>query len=261
MTTPLDNNRQVWDDRVRQQKLYAVAAKEEDFKDPLAVVDQCRWLGDVKGKRLLCLAAGGGRHSALFATAGAKVTVVDLSPAMLELDRAVAKQRGLDIEIVEASMDNLSMLPEAEFEIVLQPVSTCYVPDVRLVYQQVARVTAPGGIYVSQHKQPVNLQADVIPLRRGYSLNEPYFRKGPLPQLAGEWLHRESGATEFLHRWEELIGGLCRAGFVLEDLMEPRHEDANAPQGSWGHRSLYVPPYVKLKARRLGEKTSKLWVP
>jgi hypothetical protein len=70
---------------------------------------------------------------------------------------------------------------------------------------------------------------------------------------------------EYLHRWEELVGSLCRSGFVLEDLVEPRHADPLADSGSFGHRSLYLPPYVTLKARRTSEARSegsgKLWTP
>ena len=69
------------------------------------------WLsGGVAGRRLLCLAAGGGRQSAFYAAAGAEVTVVDISPEMLLLDRQVAAERGLNIRSVEASMDDLSAL-------------------------------------------------------------------------------------------------------------------------------------------------------
>src|SRR5436853_5007385 len=129
MNSPHERNRRAWDDRVREKKLYAVPAVDADFENPLGVVDPCGWLaGDVRGKRLLCLAAGGGRHSALYATAGAKVTVVDLSPQVLRLDREAAERRGLKIEIIEASMDHMPMLGDGVFEIVIQPVSTCYVP-------------------------------------------------------------------------------------------------------------------------------------
>src|SRR6202008_505809 len=104
--------------------------------------------GNICGKTLLCLAAGGGKHGPLYAAAGAIVTVVDLSPAQLELDRVVAAQRRLELRTVEASMDDLGMFVAGEFDIVIHPVSTCYLPEIGPVYQQVARVTRPGGLYV-----------------------------------------------------------------------------------------------------------------
>jgi SAM-dependent methyltransferase len=267
MSERYEHNRKVWDERARQGDWYVDTATEADFNRPLSVVDQCGWLGgDIAGKRLLCLAAGGGRHSVLFAKAGANVTVVDLSPKMLELDRRVSAERNLSVRIVEGSMDDLSMFHEASFDIVVQPVSTCYVPDIVAVYRQVARVTSPGGLYISQHKQPVNLQADATPSPRGYPLNEHYYRTGPLPPaIEGSW-HRETGTLEFLHRWDQLLGGLCRSGFVIEDAAEPRHADPKAAAGSFGHRSCYVPPYIKLKARRTSgreetEPGGKLWTP
>ena len=259
------HNRRAWDDMVRQRQRFTRPAPDEDFLDPLAVVDGVGWLGgDIRGKRLLCLAAGGGKHSALYAAAGAEVTVVDISPAMLELDRQVAAERKLDVRTIEASMDHMPALATGEFDIVIHPVSTCYVPQIAPVYREVARVTRPGGMYISQHKTPTSLQADVSPSSRGYELVEPYYRSGPLPGVIGS-PHREEGTLEYLHRWEELLGLMCRAGFVIEDLFEPRHNDEQAGAGTFGHRSQYVAPYVRVKARRTGEASQsppqkKLWL-
>src|SRR3954470_24940356 len=152
-------NRSLWDERARRRMPHTECASDEDFRRPLKILDPCGWLeGTLAGKRVLCLAAGGGKHSVLCAAAGAKVTVVDISPEMLAYDRELAARRGVAVRIVEASMDHMPMLHESEFEVVIQPVSTCYVPDVRAVYREVARVTAPGGLYISQHKQPASLQ-------------------------------------------------------------------------------------------------------
>jgi len=245
-----DHNRRVWDRMVQDQQRFTRPAPDADFLDPLAKVDPLGWLrGDIRNWSVLCLAAGGGKHAALYAAAGARVTVVDISPAMLELDRQVASERRLQLRTIEASMDDLPMLGAAEFDLVIQPVSTCYVPHVGPVYREVARVTRPGGLYVSQHKQPASLQADVVPGPHGYALIEPYYREGPLPPVAGS-PHREPGTLEFLHRWEELLGELCRAGFVIEDLVEPSHAHRDAPVASFGHRSQFVAPYVRIKARR-----------
>jgi hypothetical protein len=134
------------------------------------------------------------------------------------------------------------------------------------VYRQVARVLEPGGVYVSQHKQPANMQADAQPSIAGYLLREPYYRTGPLPPVNDGLWHREAGTIEFLHRWEQLLGALCRSGFVIEDIAEPRHANPQAEPGSFGHRSGFVPPYVKIKARRTTaagppDRGKKLWTP
>ncbi|HVU87365.1 MAG TPA: class I SAM-dependent methyltransferase [Pirellulales bacterium] len=244
------HNARAWDALVSRQQRFTRPARDSDIADSPATVAGDSWLEEgVARRRVLCLAAGGGRQSAFYAAAGAQVTVVDISPAMLALDRAVATERGLNIRAVEASMDDLSCFAADEFDIVIQPVSSCYIPDVSRMYREVGRVIAAGGVYISQHKQPGSLQADVRASARGYELVEPYYRNGPLPPVA-QSPHREEGTLEFLHRWEELIGEMCRAGFVIEDLLEPVHADAQSSPGEFAHRSRYVAPYVRIKARR-----------
>ncbi len=245
-----EHNRRAWDDMVKARQGFTRPARDEDFANPLAVVDAVGWLqGDIRGQRVLCLAAGGGRQSALYAAAGGVVSVVDISPAMLELDRQVAAERGLEVRTVQTSMDDLGMFRDAEFDLVIQPVSTCYLPRIAPVYREVSRVLRAGGLYISQHKQPTSLQAAMEPSNRGYELLEPYYRSGPLPPVHGTRL-RESGTLEYLHRWEEILGLMCRAGFVIEDLIEPFHAQQDADPGSFGHRCRYVAPYVRIKARR-----------
>jgi SAM-dependent methyltransferase len=260
-------NRQVYDTLAANGDPLCRPATDAELADPLATVDANGWLGpSLAGKTVLCLAAGGGRQSSLYAAAGARVTVVDLSGAMLELDRQVAAERGYSLRLFQASMENLPMLANAEFDVVVQPVSTCYVPDLGPVFREVARVTKPGGIYVSQHKQPVSLQSSIDPVGASYQIQHAYYRNAPLPpseskSLAGCRL-RERGAVEFLHRWEQLVGGICRSGFVIEDLIEPLHAKADAERGSFAARAIYVPPYVRIKARRGGVKpvVGSLWV-
>ncbi len=267
MSTPAhEHNRRAWDEMVDQRQRFTRPAKDAQFVDPLSQVDPLGWLGgDVRGQRLLCLGAGGGKHGPIYASAGALVTVVDISPAMLALDREVAAERGLSFRTVEASMDDLAMFAVGEFDLIIHPVSTCYVPDVIAVYREVARVLRPGGLYISQHKSPTSLQADVAPAARGYELLEPYYRTGPLPPVIGS-RHREEGTLEFLHRWEELLGGMCRAGLLIEDFVEPLHAEVGAERGSFEHRSRYIAPYVRVKARRRAEviaptARATIWTP
>jgi len=255
-------NARAWDTLARRQAALAKPASDADFANPLKTVDPLGWLGpNLAGQAVLCLAAGGGRQSALYAAAGARVTVIDISGEMLALDRQVATERNLDIRAIQASMDALPMLADGEFDLVIHPVSTCYVENVQAVFAEVARVTCPGGLYVSQHKSPTSLQTEIRLEGENYRLREPYYREGPLPP-AEPCRIRETGTLEFLHRWEELLGGMCRAGFMIEDLVEPMHADPESEVGTFGHRSQFVAPYVRMKARRADEQQStKLHMP
>ena len=253
----LENNRRVYDAMAASGDPLCRPATDEELARPLSVVDQAGWLGgSIAGKRVLCLAAGGGRQSSLYAAAGADVTVVDLSGAMLELDRRTAAERGFRLRLIQTTMEDLSPLREAEFDIVIQPVSTCYVPAVAPVFAEVARVTRPGGIYISQHKQPVSLQAGYDRGPDGFPLLHAYYRNDPVPPprstASSVKRLRERGAIEYLHRWEELIGAMCRSGFVIEDLIEPLHAKSDAARNSFADRAKYIPPYVRIKARRTG---------
>ena len=269
----LSQNRQAYNRMAAAEDPLCRPATDEELADPLRVVDAAGWLGkSIQGRKVLCLAAGGGRQSSLYAAAGAEVTVVDLSGSMLELDRRVAAERGYSLRLVETSMEDLSMFESHEFDIVIQPVSSCYVPAIVPVYLQVARVLSSGGIYVSQHKQPGSLQASIDPLAEGgYRIQHRYYRDSavPAPKTRNPAARRlrEPGAIEFLHRWEELIGGLCRAGFVIEDLTEPVHARNGAQPGTFADRASYLAPYVRIKARRAGaisgvaNPTPQLWLP
>jgi SAM-dependent methyltransferase len=145
-------------------------------------------------------------------------------------------------------------------------VSTCYVPALAPVYREIARVLRPGGLYLSQHKQPTSLQVTHRDAKERYILGIEYSHFGPLPEVPDR-SYREPGTVEYLHTWEELVGELCQAGFALEDLREPDRSDRGAPPGHFGHRGRFVPPYVRFKARRRqldGASTSVrsvLWTP
>lgn len=266
-----NTNQQAWDRLADSGSLFARVATDEECRKPLQALDGRGWLPEsVAGLNVLCLASGGGWQSILYAAAGANVTVVDLSESMLRLDAREAKRRRFQIQTVHASMDDLSMLGDESFDIVHQPVSTCYVPDLKPVYGGIARVLRSHGLYISQHKQPVSLQISHRSDRHQFVIGVEYYHEGPLPQQQ-DTSYRESGATEYLHRMDQIVGDLCLAGFVIEDLREPKRADYKAEVSHFGYRGRFVPPYVRMKARRT-ERTaapaesdasgsSRIWTP
>lgn len=257
----LKHNRQAWNRMARSQHVLARPAKNEELEKPLSIVDGVGWLGgDISGWNVLCLAAGGGRHGPLYASAGANVTVVDISPEMLALDNEVARQKSLAIRTIETSMDNLAMFPAGQFDLVIHPVSTCYLPSVQRVFAEVARVLRVDGLYVSQHKQPINLQASLETYTGQYVIEHAYYDACPVrPATQPSWL-REPGTREFVHSWAAILGGICSSGMVIEDVIEPHHGEANAAPGSFGHRCHYIAPYIRIKARRIGQRSARIFL-
>ena len=262
----LKQNASAWNRLSDNGSQFSRVATDDECRNPLATLDSREWLpNDVNGLDVLCLASGGGWQSILYASAGARVTVVDISGSMLKRDQREAARRRLSVKTVETSMDDLSQLHDESFDIVHQPVSTCYISDIRKVYREIARVLRDEGLYISQHKQPTSLQITHRTPENHYVLGVEYFHSGSLPATE-DTSYRETGTVEFLHQWDDLVGGLCREGFVIEDLREPRRADLSKPPGHFGHRGRFIPPYVRLKARRsprqATEKTAHpIWTP
>jgi len=245
------HNQTAWDRMASREHPLTQPATAEELQNPLAVVDPAGWLPkSIQGWKVLCLAAGGGRQSALYAAAGAEVTVVDLSSGMLELDHRAAAKHGFAMRLVQTSMDDLAMLAEAYYDLVIHPVSTCYLREIVPVYQQVARVLRGDGLYICQHKTPTNLQATLDAPGGFYRLEHAYYDKSPVSPPSAANRLREPGTMEFVHRWEEILGGLCRSGFVIEDVVEPFHARPEEMPGQFGHRCHFIAPYIRIKARR-----------
>ena len=119
------------------------------------------WL-DIAGQHVLCLASGGGQQAPILAAAGATVTVLDNSPKQLESDARMAERHGLAISTVLGDMANLHMFADAAFDLIVHPVSNCFVPDVRPVWREAFRV----------------LRARRLSARRLCQSRHVYFRSG-----------------------------------------------------------------------------------
>jgi len=253
-----EHNRKAWDAMAKKHLRFTQAATKVDYQLATQKLAQQDWLeGDINGQKILLLASGGGAQSGLLASLGAKVTVVDISAEMLRRDLELAKELRFDIRVIHTSMDDLCACESASFDVVIHPVSTCYVPDIRPVYAEVARVCRSGAIYISHHKQPASLQAAALPEKKGYLLQRPLDLKDPLPEVKGA-LFREEGTLEYVHSLEVIMGELCRNGFSIEDVREPWHGDPHAKPGDFGHRSRFLPPFLSIKARRKEMRKTQL---
>lgn len=256
-------NRQAYDRMVLSKHFLTQPVSSEELAQPLATLDAKGWLGgSIRGWNVLCLAAGGGRQGPLYCAAGANVTVLDISPAMLELDRQVSAELGINYKIIQGEMTDLSMFRPDEFDLVAHPVSTCYVSNIEPVFNQIAKVLRPSGLYVSQHKQPMNLQASLELVHGRYAVETPVGHIAKSLSIGQSSPLREPDTVEFAHSLDAILGGICRAGMTIEAVSEPDHAKLDSEPGSMGHRSRFIRPYLRIKARKQADSkfSKKIWI-
>ena len=182
------------------------------------------------GSKLLGLASAGGQQCPVFAAAGFEVTVFDNSPEQLNQDKMMAEKHGLDIKTVQGDMADLSVFADNSFDVIFNPCSTCFVPDVRKVYLEAARVLKPGGIFMTGFTKPVYYLFDIKLAEAGdfrLKYHSPY---SDLESLSAEELDiflKQQEPVIFGHSMEALMGGQLEAGLSLTHLFEDRWGDNN----------------------------------
>ncbi|MBP0985608.1 MAG: class I SAM-dependent methyltransferase, partial [Oscillospiraceae bacterium] len=193
-----------------EQYLEATEGKLDVVLTPTKTVPQ-EWFGDIKGKKLLGLASGGGQQMPVFCAAGADCTVMDLSDRQLESERMVSEREGYAISIVKADMTERFPFDDETFDIIFHPVSNCYIKDVQHVWNECFRVLKRGGILLAGMDNGFNFLFDDEGTEVKYTL--PF---DPLsnPEQMKDLQDTDSG-VQFSHTLEEQLGGQLRAGFVL----------------------------------------------
>src|SRR5699024_8798593 len=109
---------------------------------------------EMAGVRALCLASGGGQQGPVLAAAGANVTVFDISPKQLARDDQVASREILELRTVLGDMRDLSAFEDDAFDLIINPVSTVFCPNLAPVWAEAFRVLRPGGLLLTGFMNP-----------------------------------------------------------------------------------------------------------
>ena len=94
------------------------------------------WFGDLKGKKVLGLASGGGQQMPIFAALGAVCTVLDYSRVQCDSERLMAEREGYEIEVLQYDMTKPLPFADETFDLIFHPVSNCYVEEVKPIFRE-----------------------------------------------------------------------------------------------------------------------------
>lgn len=259
----LDLNRKFWNRYSRERGPWSQ-------RSPKALIDEARrgkvqifittrkevpseWLPkNWRGLKVLGLAAGGGQQMPIIAAAGATVTVLDISEEQLERDREVCADEGLSIETVQGDMRNLSRFQDGQFDLIVNPVSNCFVDDVETVWRECFRVLKPGGVLLSGFNNPVAYALDYEAYEKGelkLKNKIPYSDVTDLPAVLKAARLEKGDAFEFGHSLTSLIGGQIQAGFLISGFYEDE----------WGTEfkqpiDSILPQFIATRAEKLGKR-------
>lgn len=195
------------------------------------------WFGNLKGKKVLGLASGGGQQMPVFAALGAECTVLDYSEKQLESERLVAGREGYEIRIIRADMTKPLPFEDEEFDLIFHPVSNCYVEEVRPIYKECFRILKHGGIFLAGLENGVNY---LVAEDEKTIVNTMPFNPLKNEEHRAQMEYWDSG-MQFSHTIEEQVGGQLEAGFVLTHLFG----DTN---GSGYFQELNIETYLATRA-------------
>lgn len=191
------------------------------------------WLPQkLAGKEVLGLAAGGGQQMAILSLLGAKCTLIDISDAQLAADKMVADREGYAIDITKGDISEPLPFEDNEFDLIVAPVSLCYIRFIDPVINECARVLKSGGV-----------------LLIGFDIGTNYFSRDqvhidtelPYDPIAKPEQYDEDDGYQFSHTVGEQLSALLRASFQIADLFDDYNSAGRL-------KELHIPSFLAVKA-------------
>ena len=195
------------------------------------------WFGEIRGKKILGLASGGGQQMPILSALGAECTVLDYSLKQLESERIVSEREGYSIRIIRADMSKPLPFENEEFDLIFHPVSNCYIREVKPLWKECFRVLKPGGALLSGVDHYINFIVDEDETKIVNHLPfDPVINEEHRLQL-----EKADAGMQFSHSLEEQITGQLEAGFTLLDLYEDTNEEGRLHE-------MNIPTYLAMRS-------------
>ncbi len=196
------------------------------------------WFGELKGKRVLGLASGGGQQMPIFAALGAVCTVIDYSEEQIKSERLVSEREKYPIELIRGDITKPLPFEDETFDLIFHPVANCYVEEVKPIWRECYRILKHQGILLAGMDNGINFLF-------GSENDKEVVNSFPFNPLKNpeqmRQLEQGDDGVQFSHTMEEQIGGQLEAGFRLTDL----YEDTN---GSGRLHEMNIPCFIATRA-------------
>ena len=140
----------------------------------------------------------------------------DMNKVIGAMGEDITVREGYDIDLVRADMSKPLPFADASFDLIVHPVSNCYIEQVLPVWRECARILRPGGLLMAGLDNGVNFITDDDEERIVNHLPfNPLKNADQRDQLA-----EADDGVQFSHTLDEQIRGQIQAGLRIVDLYE-----------------------------------------
>ena len=195
---------------------------------------------ELKGKRVLDAGCGPGHYADELINRGASVIGCDVTPEMVALARALVGHKGADIR--EHDLDKpLTWLDDGSVDLVFCALALDYVADLGRTFSEFRRVLRPCGKLLFSVEHPINTAR----LHGG-----PYHETRLVGMQWKSFGEPRPYVQMYRRPLQEIVNPLIAAGFILEQLVEPRPtEDLRVADPKKYERLLQTPYFVCIRAK------------
>lgn len=206
-------------------------AQTGEHRNFFIMPNMLRFMGNVKGKKILDLGCGEGGYSRELTKRGAQLVSVDCSKKAIEYAVEEANKEKLIIEHFVRNSNDLFGIESEQFDIVLCSMMLMDCEDFEGTLREAARVLKPNGrlfasvlhpcfegnhdIGIGRQGTGIDRQVVVMNYFEPKEWEAPLYR-GTIPVI---WRHRTL---------EEYVKTFIKAGLTIVDLNEPRANDEQA---------------------------------
>ena len=238
-------NRGAWNEAAERHRSHdQYAALLQGFATPgFSVLDETltgrlKGIG-LEGKAVAQLCCNNARELLSIKNLGAaSVTGFDFSEAFLEQARELAAAGGIEAEFVQTEIAKIPARYDGRFDIAVVTIGVFgWMPDLAEFFGTARRVLKPGGRLVIYEDHPILNMFDVLnmdDMEDGQAAgpflpDESYFRSEPYVSddgldYWGNTVYDAAPCYWTFHKMSDVVMGVTRAGFALEDFEEFPHD-------------------------------------
>ena len=209
-------------------------------------------LPDLKGKSVLDLGCGHGRHCLTYLTLGAKRVVgVDISEKMINVAKSNIKEP--KIEFINLAMENIEKL-DMKFDVVCSSLAFSYVEDFKALLSKIYQLLNDNGYLIFSQDHPLSTchSEDKGPRwekdEKGNKISSRIFDYSIEGARKLRWFNEDF--VKYHRTFQTIINELIDNHFNIEKVLEPilsKEDMAKYPQYQDNY---HRPDFLLVKARR-----------